>query len=255
MPAASSFRTPVRGELVEVIGSRSRSELNGSVAEVVAAATDSEGRITVRLKSGTSAGGGAGQEVVKKVHMHRLRPAASSASPPGLGRCCTSPTALPVPPGSPLIRQCRTPTTGGSEVASRAMTSTAALRTPTTPQRWSCAESEANERSAATSRVAPLSEASLSMTRSPSQPAARGVDELQGEYRARRAAWKQGYLSALTPECGDRIHNAILCTDATDFSKYFIKSTGGIPMHKAFPKQKVKLTNPRTGATVPAWAP
>lgn len=229
MAPALHFRAPKRGDVVEVLGLRSRPELNGSVGEVVSAASDSDGRVTVRL-------GNVGGRGEVKIQLSRLRSAptplvAASSS------AARSPTpAMPQRSHVPLLLPAATPSRASStyDLAPSSIASSARALQHSAPRATSSLSAKAD--------------------RSTSMPAP-GVDLLQARYKADRAAWKRGYVPFLSAECGARYHKAVLATDVTAFDKEFLQCTSGVPIHKHFPSEGAVLRNPRSGNLEPPWAP
>merc|ERR1719416_369040 len=67
------------------------------------------------------------------------------------------------------------------------------------------------------------------------------------------AAWRDTFSSQRQQERGSIVHRPQLETDVTDFSKAFVKVSGGVPIHKFFPTEEVVLRDPKTRVICPPW--
>jgi len=251
------FRKPLPGESVKLVGSRHRPQLNGAVGEVVASTVDDEGRILVRL-AGVS--GRADAQPVR-IHLNRLRPIRSASAS----------ELSPLPPASELAWQAPSPKGPAASALSASsppgLAASALSKTRPTPpspssRGWGSAlgvEPPKHARgSALASSLPPSSQLSLARSTSlstSSLAALRTVQGKQRDYVKKFAAWKQSCAAIVDDEKGDRIHWPLPGTDATSFDQEFLKQTGGVPMHKCYPKEDVVLRHPKLGTPCPPWAP
>lgn len=255
LPPPGCFRAPRQGESVELTGLHRHAELNGAVGEILAAPQIGEGLATVRL-----AGGGATKDL--KVHLRCLRPSASAPSLPSLSK-------------TPLASEAA----GASRVSRPRSSSAALLEASLLPdvdgERSRLARSVAAVSQASGSRTAPSrgrggsgaasvpptpGAAAAAAAAAPSAVAARrhrqggGVEAMRKRFVAKHAKWTRGVADSFKAELGVSGKQARLSTDVTAFEKDFQKSVG-MPTYKAFPKDEVKLLDPRTRNVCPPWAP
>lgn len=235
-----SFRAPNQGEAVQITNLRSRPELNGTTCEVLSQGVNRDGFVTVRL--GAAKGGGDTKARQMKVKLSSLKPARQSSIPDLLQLNNATNIAAPqLLSGAP------------SEVAS-------------IPRKASVAPSQASLASAAnlvlqqppspknpSPKIATPPPPPDSMKKSASLPEVGGsLEAKRRAYAEQRAAWKRSYLPALTQEQGVRFRKPKVTTDVTFFEDAFVASMGQ-PTYKVFPKEDVKLMDPRLGVPVSAW--
>jgi hypothetical protein len=79
-PAATPYRLPDKGQMVEVYGVKSRPDLNGALGEVVNAEVDAAGAVTVRVFKGDGQHGIRGGRDMK-IQVGRLRSTSTPALP------------------------------------------------------------------------------------------------------------------------------------------------------------------------------
>jgi len=223
---------PASGDVVEVVGVQRRPELNGIVGHVLDGEVDSQGCMVIRVS-------GRGEAVARqhiKVHVSRLRPSESASD-------LSVPSFMTPPPDAH----------GAGAAASR----TPLGRSRSASQLSDLRRADAG--GSALSRSVPGSLGSSALAsevlRMKASSIEGGVHAKKQLFEAQRAAWKRSYVPELVLEMGVRHHRPMHSTDATQFESDFCAATGGVPLHKAYPKEEVVLRDARTGAPAAPWAP
>jgi len=240
-----------------VVDVHRRPELNGIHGQVVDEAVDAFGRVVIRVRS---------QEVEGprhlKVHVCRLRPIPSPSTPsaPSVasaeGRPCSVGRHRAEEQTGACALEWSQRSASSPQLAAKAVLSGACARSSLSAQVESTCKGISGIASQVSNRSPSLS--SSAYASEILKVSADAVPNLSGKrqlFKAQRSAFKRGYLPMLLPEQGDRPYHGLHSTDATQFEADFCAVTGGVPLHKAYPKEEAVLRNPRTNMLEPCWSP